>query len=79
MGVTMRMPPALELDPRAVYLSPTGRRCRWWPFEGRGGDGSWAVFVYDLADGTPARSPRSDGFVLSRGNWYVLRVLGRAA
>lgn len=64
---------AFQLSREAVYLSPTGRRCRWWPSLA---DDAWkhqAVFIYDTADGRRASSALSDGFVLSRANWKLLR------
>lgn len=61
------------LDERAVYLSPTGRRCRWWPHASPGFDGSWAVFLYDKEDGTPAVRWNADGFFLTPKNLRVLR------
>lgn len=63
-----------ELDVKAVYLSPTGRRCRVYtddtvtrPRQ------SEATLIYDRRDGAPASSAFGDGFVLSRANWHLLR------
>lgn len=59
------------LDPRAVYLAPSGRRCRLAPSNllvDR------AVLLYDLSDGTPAPQVEwSEGFTLTRENWRLLR------
>lgn len=69
----VRLPVALEIG--AVYLSPSGRRCRWWPSESEHGRRIEALFLYDTPAGRPAQSPRWDGFVLSANNWYLLRRL----
>ena len=63
----------IELDRHAVYLSPTGRRCRWWPSLADRALGDRAFFVYDLEDGRRASSALSDGFVLMKANWHLLR------
>lgn len=58
-----------ELEQGAVYLSPTGRRCRLacrpW--------GGMALLLYDLPDGRPAPGKWCPGFPLSRANWRLLR------
>jgi hypothetical protein len=60
----------LTVDPDAVYLSPSGRRCRVFEvhFTGRR-----AHLLYDHKDGTPCRTRFGDGFTLSRANWHLLR------
>lgn len=59
------------LDPLAVYLSPSGRRCRL--AADRSNDRQ-AVFLYDLLDGRPApQAEWSEGFPLRRENWHLLR------
>ena len=60
----------LVADPTAVYLSPSGRRCRVFEvhFTGRR-----AHLLYDHKDGSPACSRFADGFTLSRANWHLLR------
>lgn len=69
---------AAELEPGAVYLSPSGRRCRWCPTEAteKTSDSS-ALFLYDLRNGQPASGERSDGFRLERANWHFLRQVTR--
>lgn len=62
-----------ELSRDAVYLAPSGRRCRWWPSLAEGAWSHQAMFIYDLADGRKASSALSDGFVLTRPNWRHLR------
>lgn len=67
-------PPA-ELDPAAIYLSPAGRCCRLWPSEAGRPFDNQATFIYHRKDGRPANDVFSDGFVLSRANWHLLRRL----
>jgi len=59
------------LDAQAIYITPTGRRCR---IEATGGtDHNWttrAAFVY--VDG-PAGLLGMEGFVLTPGNYKLLR------
>jgi hypothetical protein len=64
------LPCELVADPDAVYLSPSGRRCRVFEvhFTGRR-----AHLLYDHKDGTPSRSRFGDGFTLARANWHLLR------
>lgn len=63
-------PRELAVDPQAVYLSPSGRRCRVFEvhFTGRR-----AHLLYDHKDGTPCQSRFGDGFYLARPNWHLLR------
>jgi hypothetical protein len=63
-------PASPGLDANAVYLSPSGRRCRLYGFSN---GSTWATMLYDLQDGSPARSFYSDGFTLARHNWHLLR------
>ena len=66
------------LDEHAIYLAPSGRRCRWVPGDEnapRGVPHSRAKFAYDRPDGTPSRELMADGFWLSRENWRLLRRL----
>ena len=77
MQVAAGAPSQRELDENAIYLAPSGRRCRWVPYEE--GERVWsrntAQFAYDRPDGTPAHEKMADGFVLSRENWRLLRRL----
>lgn len=77
----MKCDPTRGLRPDAVYLSPSGRRCRWVPL---GGDQrqvtSYSFFEY-LRDGQQRHGPRalwSDGFVLSPANYQLLREVSDA-
>jgi len=65
--------PRMDLDPDAVYLAPSGRRCRLLPDQDRRAPGPVALLLYDLRNGQPAASRFSDGFTLSRSNFYLLR------
>lgn len=60
----------LVANPAAVYLSPTGRRCRVVDVHV---GGLRATLRYDLRDGTPCLSEFGEGFVLARANWHLLR------
>lgn len=64
--------PLFALEQRAVYLSPSGRRCRLVarPWGGK------ATLLYDLADGSPQHSRFGDGFHLAQANWWMLRRVG---
>lgn len=60
-----------RFEVHAVYRTPTGRRCRIEPTNGR--DHDWtlrAAFVY--VDGPPGLRGM-DGFVLTPGNYKLLR------
>ena len=48
----------------AVYLSPTGRRCRWIPLLQR------AHLYFEYVDGGRIR----DGFTLSAANMHLVRL-----
>lgn len=64
------------LDPEAVYLSPSGRRCRV-SVSVRDLSQNKALLVYDQPDGSaPGPGDFSDGFVLARANWHLLRKVG---
>jgi hypothetical protein len=59
------------LDPKAVYLSPTGRRCRVFH---QGSNPDRATLLYDLRNGAPAKQADfSEGFALTRENWPLLQ------
>lgn len=58
------------LDPHAVYLSPSGRRCR---FLSTNPARTYATLIYDLAEGSAASSCYADGFVFSYLAWHLLR------
>ena len=60
----------LVVDPLAVYLSPSGRRCRVVDVHV---GGLRATLRYDLRDGTACHSDFGEGFTLARANWHLLR------
>lgn len=66
-------PPLVQLDAHAVYLSPTGRRCRLLVQGDPPRTTTFATLLYDRVDGGPAVGVFADGFVLARSNWHVLR------
>jgi hypothetical protein len=68
-------PPTAQLDPAAVYLSPAGRCCRLCPSESLRPFDNQATFIYHRKDGRPGTGVFSDGFVLARANWHLLRRL----
>lgn len=59
------------LDAAAVYLTPTGRLCRLWELDGRGGEYPIAKLRYVRAAASAA-SGWSDGFCLAPQNWRIL-------
>lgn len=68
----------VRLDARALYVTPTGRWCRWCPGRGALASADGELFLYHLANGLPApRVPRSDGFFLSAKNLRLLRRMDR--
>lgn len=60
----------LAVDPRAVYMSPSGKRCRVVDVHV---GGLRATLRYDLRDGSPCLSEFGEGFVLASANWHLLR------
>lgn len=69
------MPRVVKLDPKALYIAPSGRCCRWLP----GGTptdqrAECATFVYDGASVTG--DARRDEFTLARSNWHLLQRVG---
>jgi hypothetical protein len=66
-------PVPVALDRRAVYLSPSGRRCRWVATDDAHQGRAYATFLYDLPDGAPGLSQGGDGFTLAAQNWHMLR------
>ena len=59
------------LDAQAVYITPTGRRCR---IEATGGKPhAWTVRASFLYLDSPAALLGLDGFVLTPGNYKLLR------
>ena len=63
---------AFELDRAAVYISPSGRCCRWVPSDTPPDQRTQrATFIYEVADG--GGDARRDSFVLMRSNWHMLR------
>lgn len=70
------VPATTPLDPGAVYLSPSGRRCRWLSTTQTAPGRVQAVLLYDLAHGGRATTRGGDGFVLDQANWHLLRRVG---
>jgi len=65
---------AQDLDEAAVYVSPLGRRCRWWPTaDGRVRKFGGELFLYDVGKSAAVRDMCSDGFQLTHRNLRILR------
>ena len=61
---------SIPLLPNVVYITPTGRRCRWVP-------GPWytqALFKY-----LDVQPPKTDGFALTEANYHLLQRDARHA
>jgi len=73
------MPPRVDLA--AVYRTPTGRLCvvrdvdYHEPILRNGA--AVANLEYLRPDGRPVAGSRPDGFSLMRGNWPMLKLVGR--
>lgn len=61
----MRKPP---FDPRALYLTPSGRLCRFVPGELH--ERAEFEYVRQASD-----SRLSDGFSLTSANWHLIRAV----
>ena len=62
----------VKLDPKALYMSPSGRCCRWLPGDTPADQrAERATFVYD-GDSVKGDA-RRDEFTLARSNWYLLQ------
>jgi len=59
------------LEPGVVYLTPTGRLCRLYEMDQRGGKGGIAKLCYVRRAGAGATGWK-DGFCLSAPNWRIL-------
>lgn len=66
---------APELDPQAIYLSPSGRCCRVCQSDSTRPTETFATFIYDRKDGNPNTGVFAEGFTLSRANWHLMRRL----
>ena len=70
--------PSAPLRADVVYLTPTGRRCRWVPLGGpQHRVTAHAFFEYLHADGSHRHGPKvfwADGFVLAPPNYRLLRL-----
>jgi hypothetical protein len=66
------------LDPKAVYLSPLNRRCRYVPVPEWGDEPTIAKIVYADVWVAPGLGGVPDGFLLRRENWRILRRVGTA-
>jgi hypothetical protein len=65
------VPPVLEAG--AVYLSPTGRACRWLMTTNPIDRPPEAYLAYARPDGGRAVSKFGEGFTLTQPNWRLLR------
>lgn len=63
------------LDVAAVYLTPTGRLCRLYAMDRRGGEFGIAKLSY-VRRGSEPPGGWSDGFCLAPGNWRILTRVG---
>lgn len=62
------------LDANAVYIAPSGRRCRWVPLGGKYGSWTWFYFAYIRPSQSARRSVvMAEGFTLSPANVGMLR------
>lgn len=73
----MKCEPSVALRANVVYLSPTGRRCRWVPSAGEQRQiTSYATFIY-LDVGVKSRHTEAagwmEGFHLTPPNYQLLR------
>ena len=58
-----------KIDPTAVYVTPTGRRCRWLPLGGS--RGAWTAFAhFEYVNGD---HQLKEGFCLAPENYRILR------
>lgn len=76
----MKCDPSVPLRADVIYLSPTGRRCRWLPAAGDQHQlTAYATFVY-LHEAKRGRQRHTqaaqwhDGFCLSPANYQLLKV-----
>lgn len=61
----------VPLDPNAVYVTPTGRRCRWDPQGGKYRHHTHAAFFAYLD--RPRQLGEHDGFTLTAENYRLLK------
>jgi len=67
----------VRLQPGVVYLSPSGKPCRWaYTRTVHPGMPREATFLYDMPDGRAASSLLADGFTLAEPAWSTLRRVG---
>jgi hypothetical protein len=64
-----------QLDAKAVYLSPSGRACRWLMTTHPPDRPAEAYMAYARPDGGQALSKFPEGFTLTAPNWRLLRRL----
>ena len=73
---SLGLPPA-RLDPNALYRAPSGRLCRLFALDARGGFDSAIAHLSYVRDGRAGVSSRADdGFALQRENWRILQEVG---
>ena len=69
------LPPA-RLDPNALYRAPSGRLCRLFALDARGGLDSAIAHLSYVRDASAGVSTRADdGFALQRENWRILEMV----
>jgi len=67
----------VRLQAGVVYLSPSGRPCRWASTTTvHPGMPREATFLYDLPNGRAASSLLAEGFTLAEPAWSTLRRVG---
>jgi hypothetical protein len=64
-----------EIEPGVMYRAPSGRLCSMDPKHTKGNE-TYFSMLYALPDGRPAPSWSTDGFCMSKFNWYLLRRVG---
>lgn len=64
-----------NLEMAAVYMTPTGRLCKLYQFDGRGGEYAMAKFRY-VRRGNDQASVWGEGFCLMPENWRILTRVG---
>lgn len=77
--MTGRVPGVVAEDfilPGILYQAPSGRLCTLDPSEATRPLQAYCTMLYVRPDGTQATTSQSNGFCLSRFNWYLLRRVG---
>jgi hypothetical protein len=61
----------VALDASAIYISPSGKRCRWVPLGGHGR--YWRLVAFFAYVDAPRRLGEPEGFELAERNFGLLR------